>query len=124
MSDEPGVFAHPETDPEARKWAMLCHISQLAGFLGIPFASIIAPLIIWLMKRDEYPFVMEQGKEVLNFQISLIVYGVVCFILMFVLVGMILLPLLLIFALVLTIIGTIKANDGQHYRYPFIFRLL
>ena len=111
------------TDPEARKWAMFCHIAQFAGFV-FPVGSIIGPLVIWLMKKDEHPFILEQGKEVINFQISLLIYGFVCFLLIFVIIGMLLLPLLILFSVVCSIIGTIKANDGNHYRYPLTIRFL
>jgi hypothetical protein len=59
-----------------RNWAMGCHLAALALYIGIPFGNIFGPLIIWLIKKDEIPLVDEQGKESLNFQISLILYGV------------------------------------------------
>ena len=122
MSGENTMSLAPEADPEARKWAMFCHISQLSTFIGIP--GFIGPLVIWLMKKDDYPFVDEQGKEVLNFQISVFVYFVISAILIIFVIGIFLIMALGLFALICSIIGAIKANDGLHYRYPFIFRLL
>lgn len=105
----------PESDE--RTMGMLAHIlGGVTNFLG--------PLIIWLIKKDESPFVNDQGKEALNFQISVALAAVVCFILMVVVIGFPLLVLLGVAALVLTIIAGIKANEGQAYRYPFAWRLL
>ena len=68
---------------DERMWAMLCHLSALAGFV-VPFGSIIGPLIVWLIKRDEMPVVDVHGKKALNFQITMAIAYVVCFVLMFV----------------------------------------
>jgi len=108
---------------EERQWAMFAHLSALAG-LVIPFGSIIGPLVIWLIKKDTMPFVNDQGKEALNFNITVAIAAVVCWILFFVLIGMLLLPVLVILWLVFVILGTIKANEGTTYRYPFALRLV
>lgn len=108
---------------EARTWAMVCHILGLAGLLGIPFGNILGPLVVWLLKKEQFAFVNEQGKEALNFQITMLIYGIVAGILCFVLIGFLLLPIVLIAWLVLTIVAAIKAKDGVHYRYPFTIRL-
>lgn len=119
------------TRPEARTWMVLCHASALAGCFLPAVAHIIGPLIIWLLKRDEFPEVDDQGKESLNFQISMLIYtallGVACFILMFVLIGLLLLPLfgvLYLLDVVLVIVASIKASEGKFYRYPLTIRLL
>ncbi|MHC4819193.1 MAG: DUF4870 domain-containing protein, partial [Planctomycetota bacterium] len=95
-----------------------------AGFIGIPFGNILGPLVIWLIKKDEMPFVDDQGKEVLNFQISLTIYAIISGILCLIFIGFLLLPAVLIFGIVMTIIGTIKASSGERYRYPFTIRFL
>ena len=64
-------------------WAMLCHLSALSTYIGVPFGHIILPLIIWLIKKDASPFIDEQGKESLNFQISMTIYGIIAGILCF-----------------------------------------
>lgn len=110
-------------DEHARNWAMLCHLSALA-ILVIPFGNIIGPLIIWLIKKDEYPFVDEQGKESLNFQISMTVYMLVSFLLIFVIIGILLLIGLAIAGIVLIIIAAVKANAGEHYEYPFTIKFI
>ena len=108
---------------EERQWAMFAHLSALAG-LVIPFGSIIGPLVIWPIKKDTMPFVNDQGKEALNFNITVAIAAIVCWILFFVLIGMLLLPVLVILWLVFVIIATIKANEGTTYRYPFALRLV
>ena len=104
-------------------WAMFCHLSALAGFV-IPLGNIFGPLVIWLMKKDEYPLVDDQGKEALNFQISMTIYYIGAAVLILILIGIILLPALVIFSLVMTVIAMIKANEGVAYRYPVTIRFL
>lgn len=108
---------------EARQWAMFCHFSAFFG-LAIPFGNLLGPLIVWQLKKDFDPFVDAQGKEALNFQISVSMAALLCFLLMVVVIGFPLLALVGITALVLTIIAGIKANEGQAYRYPFSWRLI
>ena len=102
---------------------MLCHLAALAGFL-IPFGSIVGPLIIWLIKKDEFPFVDEQGKESLNFQISVAIYGIVSAILIIVVIGIFLLIALVIADVVLVVMASIQTNKGESYRYPLTIRLI
>lgn len=126
----------PEADhdlpgQETRKWAMLCHLGGLASLVPFPTANIILPLVIWLTKRDTDPYVDEQGREAVNFQISMFLYWALAtalvFLLKFILIGylFIWLPLLLIIAQVGgTIIGVIRAHDGENFRYPLILRFI
>ena len=114
--------ATPENRDE-RMWAMFCHLSGLAGFI-FPFGNIIAPLVIWLMKKEEYPLVNDQGKESINFQISMTIYIIASIILIFLVIGIPLLIILGIFSLIVVIIAAIKANEGEKYRYPFTLRLI
>jgi hypothetical protein len=106
---------------------MLCHLIALAGFL-IPLGNLIGPLVIWLVKREEFPFVDDQGKESLNFQITSTIVGIVLVLSVFVpIVGCVTWVLVLALAvavLVLVIIATIKANEGHRYRYPVNVRLI
>ena len=103
---------------------MLCHLAALVGFIGIPLGNIIGPLIVWFLKKDEMPFVMEEGKEALNFQISMTIYGIVAGLLIFVVIGLLLLPILVIADIVFIIIAAVKASKGESYRYPFTLRLI
>lgn len=121
MSDETNTTA---SSNDARTWEMFCHLAALAGFTGIPFANIIGPLIVWLMKKDEYPGVDAHGKESLNFQISMTIYMIVSAILIIVVVGGFLMIALSILDLVCIIIASIKANKGEPYQYPLTIRFI
>ncbi len=120
----------PPNPNDARNWAMWCHLSALSGVI-IPFGNVLGPLILWQMKRNEIPSVEEHGKEALNFQLSALIYllggGVVAGIGMLFCFGVLLIPVLLVIhfgALVLSVIGGIKANEGVLYRYPLNLRLI
>ena len=84
MSEEQPQQIESQPSKDERTWAMLCHFSAFAGLI-FPFGNFLAPLIIWLIKKEELPFVEDQGKEVLNFQISMTIYllisGMLCIIL-------------------------------------------
>lgn len=110
-------------DPEARKWALLAHLS---GFLGglIPMGNLIGPLLIWQLKKDAHPFIDDQGKEAMNFQITVTIAALICAALMLILIGLLLIWVVVIGAVVLMIIAAIKANEGQAYRYPFCWRII
>jgi uncharacterized Tic20 family protein len=121
MSDSQTPLPLPSR--EARQWAMFCHF---AAFLGLifPFGNLLGPLILWQLKKETDPFIDAQGKEALNFQITVALAAVVCFMLIIVVIGFPLLMLVGVGALVLTIIAGIKANEGVAYRYPFTWRLI
>ena len=108
---------------DERTWAMLCHFSAFAGLI-FPFGNFLAPLIIWLIKKEEFPFVEDQGKEVLNFQISMTIYLIGSGILCFILIGIPMVIGFLIFDVIVTLIGAVKANDGFKYRYPLAIRFI
>lgn len=112
------------TEKDERMWGMITHLSGLAGWFGNGIGWILLPLIIWLIKRDESPFVDEQGKEAINFQISFAIYAMICGILIYVLIGIPMIILLSLAQLVLVIIASIKAKDGVSYRYPATIRFL
>lgn len=118
---EPEISGRPGA--EQRQWAMFAHLSALLGFV-FPFGSLIGPLVIWLIKKDTMPFVDDQAKEALNFQITVALAIIVCFVLMLVLIGFFLLWAVVAGALVFVIVAAVKANDGETYRYPFTLRLV
>ena len=107
-----------------RTWAMFAHLSSFLGWIGIPFANIIAPLVMWQIKKDEMPFGSSQAKECLNFQISMTIYAIISAILCLVLIGFVALFALFIFDVVITIIAAIKSNEGVAYRYPLTIRFI
>ena len=111
------------SEKDARTWAMLCHIGAFAGYI-IPFGHIVAPLVIWLIKKDESPFVDDQGKESLNFQISISLYAIIAALLTLVVIGAVLLIALVIFDVIMVIIASVRANSGERYRYPLCLRLI
>jgi uncharacterized Tic20 family protein len=112
------------TTPQERTWAMACHLAALAGITGIPFAHIFGPLVVWLIKKDDFPLVNDQGKEALNFQLSMTIYGLVALVLCFVLIGIPILIALLAFDFIMVIIACVKAAEGVPYRYPLTIRFI
>ncbi|MEI3612981.1 DUF4870 domain-containing protein [Pseudogracilibacillus sp. SO30301A] len=105
------------TSSDERLLAMLIYATSI-------FTTIIGPIIIWLIKREESAFIDFHGKEYLNFVISYFVYGIVAAISMFILIGFLLAPLVGIATFVFTIIAAVKAYNGEMYRIPLIFRLI
>ena len=108
---------------DERMWGMFCHLSALAGYI-IPFGSIIGPLIIWSIKKDEIPFVNEQGKEALNFQISMLIYKLASIVLWLVFIGILMFAALVIFNIIMVVIASIKANNGESFQYPLTIKFI
>jgi uncharacterized Tic20 family protein len=114
---------------DARMWAMLCHLAGLAGLSPVlpGIGSAVGPFVIWQLKRDEFPFVDEQGRRAVNFQLSMLLYGLagslVCLITC---IGTPLIPVVLCVAgtvdVVFVLIAAVKANRGEHYRYLLAIR--
>jgi uncharacterized Tic20 family protein len=102
---------------DEKTMAILSHVLTLVS-------SFLAPLIIYLIKKDDSPYAAEHAKESLNFQITMAILFIVSFILVFILIGILLIWLLSIANLVLVIIATIKASENKMYRYPINFRLI
>lgn len=122
----PGGYAPPPLHGEwnaetlaakAKEWGLILHLSQFCG-LAVPFAGFIVPIVIWQIKKDEYPLVDAHGKVVANWLISFLIYGVCCFLLAIILVGFPLLIALGAVGLIFPIVGAIKANNGEVWRYP------
>ena len=113
----------PTPSYEVRQGAMLCHLAAFLGFV-FPFGSVVGPLILWQMKKEVDPFVDDQGKEALNFQITVAIAWIACIVLAFAVIGFFLMFALAIATVVLTIIGSIKANKGIPYRYPLTWRVI
>ena len=140
MSDIDGTTTPPPPpavgpSAEEKQWAMFAHLSALVG--GIltsgwagSIGCFIGPLVIWLVKKDTLPFVDDQGKEALNFNITVGIVFLALLILSIVTFGIgliVAVPLWIIIGiawLVFTIIAAIKAYDGEMYRYPLTIRLL
>ncbi|MED3553443.1 DUF4870 domain-containing protein [Cytobacillus praedii] len=88
------------------------------------FTTIIGPLVIWLLKKDESEYINYHGKEYFNFIISYGVYSIISVFLMFVLIGFITIWAVGVAAFVFTIIAAVKAYEGKEYRFPLVFRLI
>ena len=106
-----------EINKDARTFAMLAHLLAI-------FTSFLGPLIIWLVKKDEHPYVNEQGKEALNFQITVAIAYIAAGLLTFACIGFLLLPAVGILDLIFCIMACIAANKGEHYRYPLSIRFI
>jgi uncharacterized protein len=144
-------------EPSVRRWGSGCHLAGLfsiilCAFLPIPFLGALPPYIIWRLGRDRHPFIDEQGREAINFQLSMTIYLLVglilwiflafttcmiaisgvtaaqnAFVNVFFWIGLSGLAILSIFALFMigsTLFAGIKASQGQSYRYPFTMRFL
>jgi uncharacterized Tic20 family protein len=118
-----------QVDKEERKWAMFCHLAGLAGLSPLlpAIGGVVAPLVIWQLKADEFPFVAEQGKRAVNFQLSMLLYVTIGTIICFAsLVGAFLVPVVWcvfgIIDVIFVLIAAVKANGGWHYRYPIAIR--
>lgn len=109
---------------QEKTFAMLCHLTALSGLIGIPLGNILGPLIVWLIKKNESPLVDKNGKESLNFQISMTIYGIIAGLLVLVVIGWFLLIGLLIADLVLVIIASVKTSNGESYKYPLTIQFL
>jgi len=101
---------------DERTMGMLCHLSALIGFIG--------PLIVWLLKKDESEFVNDQGKESLNFQITMLICSAVSAVLMLVVIGVVLAAVVGVYDIVMFIIAAVQANKGVRYRYPVCYRFI
>lgn len=126
----PQQYGPPPTaaamDPsQERLYAGAAHWGALvAGFVSSGFLAWLVPLLVMMLKGPASPFVRRQAVESLNFQINMIIWAVVSGILILALIGFLLLPLVGIWWLVFTIIGAVKASNGEDYRYPLIIRFV
>jgi len=110
-------------DKQERMWATIAHLSAFSGFV-IPLGNVLGPLIIWLIKREDGPFVDQQGKEALNFAISVTLYAALSYLLVFVVIGIFLLLVLGIFWIIVLIVAAVRANEGKAFRYPLSIRFI
>lgn len=116
-------------DSGARNWGAIAHASALVGLvIGL---SALGPLVVYLIRKDDDPWVRAQAAEALNFNISWLIWGaalaLVTFILVFVLIGLFLLPVLalgVVAWLVLVIVAAVKASRGEAFRYPLTIRFV
>ena len=105
------------TSKDANMWGMIMHLSQLGSFI-IPFSGIIAPIVIWQLKKNDSPEIDAHGKNITNWIISALIYGLVCIVLSFIIIGVFLAIGLGIIWIIWAIMGGIKANSGEVWKYP------
>ncbi len=110
-----------EASSNSRNLAMLSHLSAFVAFIGIP--SLVGPLVVWLLNRDD-PYVEAQAKDALNFNISFLLYGVVAAISIIILVGILALPAVVVTWFVLVMVASVKAANGENYRYPLTIQFV
>jgi uncharacterized Tic20 family protein len=119
----PGPYIGPPPDQNAKTMGMLCHLLSLAGLI-VPLGNFLGPLVIWLVKKQEHPFIDDQGKESLNFQITFTIALFLAGLTFCIAIGIVLFPAVAIAGLVFSIIGGLKASGGEAYRYPFTIRFI
>ena len=120
MSDvpqEPYESEFQEIPNDAKTLASLAHI------LGL-FTWFVGPLLIWILKKDDHPFIEDQAKEALNFQITITLAHTISAILWCAVVGLFFSGAVFIFQVVMAIIATVSAGKGEYYRYPLTLRLV
>lgn len=145
---------HESLEPAVRRWGSGCHFASLFSiilctFLPIPFLGALPPYIVWRLGRDRHPFIDEQGREAINFQLSMTIYLLVALILWLFLAfttcmiavsgaqkafenlfswilisGLVILSLFALFMIAIILFAGIKASRGQSYQYPFTIRFL
>ena len=108
---------------EERQWAMFCHLSAMLLYAGI-IGGVLVPLLLWLMKREGNPFVDDQGRETVNFQITIVLGLCIAVPLCFFLVGIPMVAGLFLYHFIATIVAAVRSNEGVRYRYPFCWRLI
>ncbi len=122
---------HAEHPPQAsgiqsvdvNTWCLLIHLSQFCGYL-LPFAGLVVPIILWQIRKNEAEIIDQHGKVVVNWIITEIIYFVISFILVFLIIGIPLLLALIVASIAFPIIGAIKANNGEVWRYPMSFKFV
>lgn len=105
-------------DKNERNWGMFLHFSVFASYV-VPLAGLVVPILIWQLKKEEYPSIDAHGKNVMNFLISMLIYSFAAVLLTFVLIGIPALIVLAIAGVVMPIIAGIKANQGEIWKYPY-----
>jgi len=113
------------TEKEENNWMTLCH---LGGIISLHYLNFLIPLAIWFTQKPKSDYINDQGKEILNFQISLTIYSIGLYLLTLTVIGMPLAfigyPILIVLNFIVCIRGAIKANRGEVFNYPFNLRLL
>ncbi len=108
---------------EERNWSMFIHLSQLLNII-IPFAGLVAVIVLWQLKKEESTYIDMHGKMVANWVLSYYLYGILAFLLIYFGIGIVLLFLLKIAVFVLAVIGAINANNAKNWKYPLTINFI
>jgi uncharacterized Tic20 family protein len=122
--DQPPPSPQATNSSDLRTWCVLCHATALTGLFFHVLGFLLGPLIVWLIKRGDASEIDAHGKESLNFQISMLIYHAIAFVLCFILIGIPILIALWVLDIVLVIVASMKASEGKLYRYPFTIRFI
>ena len=113
---------------EKRMWAMFIHLSVLAGLFVVPIAGWILPIVLWQIKKDDIPELDIHGRIVVNWLLSSLIYTAICIPLALSIIGIPLVPVVILAVFVMNIIfsviGGIKANNGEVWHYPMSFQFV
>lgn len=123
-----GLWPQASSEPLARQreennWAVILHLSQLLGY-AVVVVGFVAPIIVWVLMKDQYPGIDTHGKNVVNWILSSLIYGVVCAASLLIGIGFILLPVLVLLGIIFPIIGAVKASQGIVWKYPLTIDFL
>jgi len=107
-----------------RTYATWMHLAGLSSYIGIPFGHVLIPLIMWAMKHRESAYINRQGREILNFQLTISFYLIFSYILVFILIGFLFVGLVVLLHIIATIMAAVKTYEGEEFRYPVTFRVI
>lgn len=118
-------LSDPSATPGQRTYALVMHLSLIASHF-VPPALVVAPLVMWLIKKDESAFLDDHGREATNFQLSLLLYALLIGALSIVSCGIAAVAFipLYVLAIVGMVLGAAAANRGEYFRYPACLRLI
>lgn len=105
-------------------WAAACHFGALSIFLGIPLGNLLIPAAIWLSWKGTSAFVEDQAREALNFQLTVLLAGLACGLLMLAAIGIPLLVALAVADVVMVVRAGLDAKDGKRHRYEYVIRFI
>jgi uncharacterized Tic20 family protein len=125
MSVPPESVTPPPPAPAAGSSSDDRNIALITHLSGIIFGFIV-PLVVWLIHKDrsDKAYLVGQAKEALNFQVTVLIGYVICWVLAFIVIGALLVPLLWIVNLVFCVLAAVAVSKGENYRYPFALRLI
>tara|TARA_R110002096_G_scaffold16106_10_gene55008 strand:+ start:18393 stop:18878 length:486 start_codon:yes stop_codon:yes gene_type:complete len=122
--DQPALGSGKLSEGEDRTWGMFCHLAALSNLIGPSILNIVGPLIPWLLKRQESPWVDAHGKESINFQLTMSILAWIGALAMPITCGVsVALSVAAgIFSIVMAVVASVRANEGKFMPYPFSFR--